>query len=148
MKRFIAMFCVFALMLSLSVAALAEEPSPVIVLEAVVAVENVPEQVIVDPKTVDPVIFQTVVYDSILPAPSEAEREVMTIKESGAYKFTITTLKDRSLKDLILVFTADDGTVTYFTMEQFAFGFNPETGEITLYFHTAGTFDILAPVLG
>ena len=167
MKKLIAMICVLAMVLSLTVSAFAAVSPGLYPIWSEVedsdddsssddsssdsssskktdatdtaAAETAPAAA-EGPVVLDPSTLDLTKYESILPEP-------VPVEQAGLARVIVPQLIGRTdLDQLLLTVTDANGNTVYMNMGQFADTFDAATGAITLNFPTAGQFDILAPI--
>lgn len=166
MKKLIAMICVLAMVLSLTISAFAavsptNYPWWVVVDDddddsssddsssdssssktetADTATEETTPAAAEGPVVLDPSTLDLTKYESILPEP-------VPVEQAGLARVIVPQLIGRTdLDQLLLTVTDANSNTVYMNMGQFADTFDAATGAITLNFPTAGQFDILAPI--
>ena len=167
MKKLIAMICVLAMVLSLTVSAFAavsptnypwwvygddddedssssddssSDSSSSKTETADTATEETTPAAAEGPVVLDPSTLDLTKYESILPEP-------VPVEQAGLARVIVPQLIGRTdLDQLLLTVTDANSNTVYMNMGQFADTFDAATGAITLNFPTAGQFDILAPI--
>lgn len=167
MKKLIAMICVLAMVLSLTVSAFAavsptnypwwvygddddedssssddssSDSSSSKTETADTATEETTPAADEGPVVLDPSTLDLTKYESILPEP-------VPVEQAGLARVIVPQLIGRNdLDQLLLTVTDANSNTVYMNMGQFADTFDAATGAITLNFPTAGQFDILAPI--
>lgn len=162
MKKLIAMICVLAMVLSLTVSAFAavsptnypwwvvvddddddsssDDSSSSKTETADTATEETTPAAAEGPVVLDPSTLDLTKYESILPEP-------VPVEQAGLARVIVPQLIGRTdLDQLLLTVTDANSNTVYMNMGQFADTFDAATGAITLNFPTAGQFDILAPI--